>query len=45
MDACVKCVHVANSHLPVNLEPWEMFDPLDTVGEKGGMNEEMEGGE
>lgn len=25
MDACMECLHVANSHLPVNLEPWEMW--------------------
>lgn len=34
MDACVECLHVANSHLPVRLELWEMLDPLDTVGKK-----------
>lgn len=45
MDAYAMHLHVANSHLPVNAEPWEMLHPLDMMGEKEGMNEKEEGGE
>lgn len=42
MGACVKCLHVANSHLPVNPEPREMFNSLLMMEEKG--RNEWDGG-
>lgn len=34
MGACVKCLHVANSQLPVNPEPREMLNSLLMMEEK-----------
>lgn len=28
MAACVKCLHLANSYLPINLESWETVKPI-----------------
>lgn len=34
MAACVKCLHLANSHLSINLESWEIVKPIRHDGRK-----------